>query len=332
MRLEGAVREAEAAASALEALSPDALVESPQRRRSTPSRLASRRSAPPRARSPRTATRTRSTTVPDRSRGTRRGAREGASVRARRGASNTRARHGCAATPRGGAFANAAASSGWPCDFDQSALARFEWALAGDETVDVENALRRSFAACAASRRRGGGGGDRVRLLVARARPRGGRVRRPSPIAQPVLGGRGAGLAGGGEPAPAVPPGRNRSDCETKRKRKRKREPPRRPVEAGAPVRVRGAVDRQTRAARARDARVPGRVRRGAARDVRAGSAPRVGPVRGNRRGGGGGGGGRVPPRVRGGGGGGVELGARRCLFRLDAFENERRERRLGFA
>jgi hypothetical protein len=155
MRLEGAVREAEAAASALEALSPDALVESPAealdaleagvealragraRARRGPRRGRGRR----RRRIVRAAQRTSRRAPPKAPRFARVAARRIHAL-----ATGALRRHAVAL------FANAAASSGWPCDFDQSALARFEWALAGDETVDVENALRRSFAACATLR------------------------------------------------------------------------------------------------------------------------------------------------------------------------------------
>jgi len=153
MRLEGAVREAEAAASALEALSPDALVESPaealdsleagvEALRAAARALAADRDEDAVDDGAESFARRASRRAPPK-------APRFARVAARRIhalAAGALRRHAVAL------FANAAASSGWPCDFDQSALARFEWALAGDETVDVENALRRSFAACATLR------------------------------------------------------------------------------------------------------------------------------------------------------------------------------------
>ena len=153
MRLEGAVREAEAAASALEALSPDALVESPaealdaleagvEALRAAARALAADRDEDAVDDGAESFARRASRRAPPK-------APRFARVAARRIhalATGALRRHAVAL------FANTAASSGWPCDFDQSALARFEWALAGDETVDVENALRRSFAACATLR------------------------------------------------------------------------------------------------------------------------------------------------------------------------------------
>ena len=155
MRLEGAVREAEAAASALEALSPDALVESPaealdaleagvEALRAGARALAADRdedAVDDDAESFARLNETSRRAPPKAPRFARVAARRIHAL-----ATGALRRHAVAL------FANAAASSGWPCDFDQSALARFEWALAGDETVDVENALRRSFAACATLR------------------------------------------------------------------------------------------------------------------------------------------------------------------------------------
>ena len=155
MRLEGAVREEEAAASALEALSPDALVESPAEALDSLEagvealRAAARALAADRDEDAVDDDAESFARLNETSRRAPPKAPRFARVAARRIhalATGALRRHAVAL------FANAAASSGWPCDFDQSALARFEWALAGDETVDVENALRRSFAACATLR------------------------------------------------------------------------------------------------------------------------------------------------------------------------------------
>ena len=161
MRLEGAIREAESAASALEAISPDALGVRPSEaldrletgvealraaaralvadvdeaatdcfRSSAAKTPDGSGSEPSEARAPPTAPRF-------------------ARVAARRVHAVATCRlRSCAVA----LFANAAASSGWPCDLDQSALRCFEWAAAGDETTDAANALRRSFAACATLR------------------------------------------------------------------------------------------------------------------------------------------------------------------------------------
>ena len=134
MRLEGSIREADAAASALEAISPDALVESPaealecleagvEALRAAARALAADRDEEAAPRFARVA-----------------------ALRVHTLATHSLRRFAVAL------FANAAASSGWPCDLDQNALRNFEWALAGDETIDRENGLRRSFAACATLR------------------------------------------------------------------------------------------------------------------------------------------------------------------------------------
>ena len=164
MRLEGAIREAKSAASALEAISPDALAESPAEALERLEagvealRAAARALAADRDESATDGFESSAASNPDGFfSGSGSAAAPPAPPKAPRFArvAARRARALAAHRLRGRAvalFANAAAASGWPCDLDQNALRRFEWAAAGDDATDPENALRRSFAACATLR------------------------------------------------------------------------------------------------------------------------------------------------------------------------------------
>ena len=161
MRLEGSIREADAAASALEAISPDALVESPaEALERLEAGVEALRAAARALAADRDEEAVEEAAEAEKRRRKSGGSAREAPPKAPRFARVAALRVHALATRRlrrfaTALFANAAASSGWPCDLDRNALSDFEWALArGDETTDREknDGLRRSFAACATLR------------------------------------------------------------------------------------------------------------------------------------------------------------------------------------